>query len=255
MSEVVENCEVEIPEPDEVIHHPARVLKATVTAVDSLTHDIKRIRLKPSKPLSFSPGQYAQISFSSNLSRPYSMAGLPSDEELEYHVRLVPGGRVSTFICNELAIGQSLKVSGPMGTAYLRERHEGPMLCVAGGTGLAPILSILRGVERAELRNRIHLYFGVRSQRDIYGLGWLKELGRRNPKLSVHVVSTERATDPAVRTGLVTDAIASDWANLTDFRAYLCGSPPMVEAASLLLHQRGIPLEHLYADAFYSTNP
>jgi ferredoxin-NAD(P)+ reductase (naphthalene dioxygenase ferredoxin-specific) len=129
------------------------------------------------------------------------------------------------------------------------------MLCVAGGTGLAPILSILRGAERAEMTNGIHLYFGVRSQRDIYGLGWLNELGRRNPQLSVHVVSTERTTDPAVRTGLITEAIASDWTTLTGFRAYLCGSPPMVDAASVLLHERGIPRKHLYADAFYSTNP
>ncbi len=89
MSLLTESCEIEVPEPDEVVVHPARVLKASVVAVEDMTHDIKRIVLRPAKPLSFSPGQYAQVQFSPNHIRPYSMARLPSDEELEFHVRLV----------------------------------------------------------------------------------------------------------------------------------------------------------------------
>jgi ferredoxin-NAD(P)+ reductase (naphthalene dioxygenase ferredoxin-specific) len=256
MSVLTESCEIEVPEPDEVVIHPARVLKATVVALEDMTHDIKRIVLRPAKPLSFSPGQYAQVQFTPNHIRPYSMAGLALDEEMEFHVRLVPGGRVSSYISAELAVGHSVRVSGPLGTAYLREKHSGPMLCVAGGTGLAPILSIVRGAVRAGMANPIHLYFGVRSPRDVYGGNWLEELAREHPNLSVQVVSTSDTTGQSMRTGLVTDAISSDWGDsLKGFRAYLCGSPPMVEAASSLLKQRGIPPEHIYADAFYSSGP
>jgi ferredoxin len=142
---LTESCAIEIPEPDEVVVHPARILKATVTGIDVLTHDIRRLRLKPNKPLEFSPGQYAQLQFAPDLARPYSMAGLSRDAELEFHVRKVPGGRVTAHIFEQLKLGDSVRVSGPLGTAYLRTKHRGPMLCAAGGTGLAPILSIVRG--------------------------------------------------------------------------------------------------------------
>jgi ferredoxin-NAD(P)+ reductase (naphthalene dioxygenase ferredoxin-specific) len=254
ISVLTESCEIEIPEPDEIVIHPARVLKATVVAIEDMTHDIKRIVLRPAKPLSFSPGQYAQVQFTPNHIRPYSMAGLASDEELEFHVRLVPGGRVSSYISSEAVVGHSVRVSGPLGTAYLREKHTGPMLCVAGGTGLAPILSIIRGAFRAGMANSILLYFGVRSPLDVYGENWLEDLAREHPNLSVQVIPASDATGRSRRTGLLTDAIASDWGDgLKASRAYLCGSPLMVEAASLLLNQRGIPPEHIYADAFYSS--
>jgi len=108
---------------------------------------------------------------------------------------------------------------------------------------------------RAGMVNPIHLYFGVRSPLDVYGEHWLEQLAREHPDLSVHVIPASDATGRSMRTGLVTDVIASDWGDsLRDFRAYLCGSPPMVEAASLLLNQRGIPPEHIYADAFYSSD-
>ena len=98
------------------------------------------------------------------------MAGLSEDAELEFHVRAVPEGRVSTYVFNTLKVGDTVRVSGPLGTAYLRTRHDGPMLCVAGGTGLAPILAIVRGAIVAGMANPICLYFGVRSHQDLYGL-------------------------------------------------------------------------------------
>ena len=254
MSVLTEDCEIEVPEPDEIVVHPAKVLKATVVAIERMTHDIRRIRLKPSKSLEFSPGQYAQLQFTPNHIRPYSMAGLATNDELEFHVRLVPGGRVSGYIGTELAVGDSVRVSGPLGTAYLREKHTGPILCVAGGTGLAPILSIVRGAAQAGMVNTIHLYFGVRTPSDVYGEDWLKALAREYPNLSVHIIPCSDPTGRTMRTGMVTDVIASDWGDtLKDFRAYLCGSPPMVEALASFLKHRGIPPEHVYADAFYSS--
>lgn len=249
---LTESCTVEIPEPDEVVVHTAKIVKATVVAVEDQTHDIKRIRLKPAKPIEFSPGQYAQLQFTPDHIRPYSMAGLCVDGELEFHVRLVADGRVTGYIANTLKVGDAVRVSGPLGSAYLRRKHEGPMLCVAGGTGLAPILSIIRGVIAEGMQNSIHLYFGVRSERDIYGRQWLDELQRQHPQLRVHVVVTSGQAS-GCRNGLVTEAIAQDWSSLENFRAYLCGAPPMIEATSLLVRQMGVLPEQIYADAFYAS--
>ncbi|CAN7564269.1 2Fe-2S iron-sulfur cluster-binding protein [Acidovorax sp. LjRoot129] len=252
---VTEPCTIEIPEPDEIVVHPARAIKASVVAIEDVTHDIKRLRLKPAKPLEFSPGQYAHLQFSPEHIRPYSMAGLCGDGEMEFHVRLVPQGRVTGFIASTLKVGDAVRVSGPLGSAYLRRKHAGPMLCVAGGTGLAPILSIVRGALAEGMGNPIHLYFGVRSPRDVYGLEWLQDLKRDYVDLHVHVVvaSSNGQVQKGHRTGLVTEAIDADWGALKDWRAYLCGAPPMVEAASLLVKRKGIAAEQIYADAFYSS--
>lgn len=250
---LTENCEIEIPEPDEVVTHPARIIKATVTAIESATHDIRILRLKPAKPLSFSPGQYASLQFTPEHIRPYSMASLCTDEELVFHVRRVPDGRVSSYVFDELKPGDSVRVSGPLGTAYLRNQHQGPMLCVAGGTGLAPILSILRGAIDAGMDNPIYLYFGVRSPDDIYGLDELKLLQSSNTNLKLQVIVTTDEYDSGLRTGLVTEAIAQDLADFNGWRAYVCGAPPMVEATAALIKQRGIEPQHVYADAFYAS--
>jgi naphthalene 1,2-dioxygenase ferredoxin reductase component len=250
-SYVTSPCTIEIPEPDEVVVHPARIVKATVVAIDDLAHDIRRLVLRPAKPLAFSPGQYAQLQFTPELSRPYSMAGLCSDGELEFHVRLVPQGLVTSYIAGTLKPGDTVRVSGPLGSAYLRRKHDGPMLCVAGGTGLAPVLSIVRGAISGGMRHPIHLYVGARSPKDLYGLEWLAQLQREHGALTVHRVVATGAGGPTQRSGLVTDAIAHDLPSLVGWRAYLCGSPPMVEAATLLVGRQGLAAEHIHADAFY----
>lgn len=251
MSVLSGDCTIEVPEPDEVVTHPARIIKATVTAIEHLTHDIRRLRLQPAKPLEFSPGQYANLQFTPEHIRPYSMANVAGSGELEFHVRLVPDGRVTGYIEHQLKVGDAVRVSGPLGTAYLRRKHEGPMLCVAGGTGLAPVLSIVRGALAHGMPNPIHLYFGVRSPQDVYGLEWLEQLGRDHPRLHVHVVVGAGNDNPAWRSGLVTDAFNDDWADLDGWRAYLCGAPPMVEAATMMIKRKGVLPEHVYADAFY----
>lgn len=253
MSVVTDNCVIEVPEPDEIVTHPARILKATVLAIEPMTHDIRRLRLKPAKPLEFSAGQYATLQFGPELVRPYSMANVDGADELEFHVRLVPQGRVTGYIENQLAVGDAVRVSGPLGTAYLRRRHEGPMLLVAGGTGLAPVLSMVRAALAAGMPQPIHLYFGVRTPSDVYGLEWLAALQSRHPNLHLHVVVSTGNDNPQWRSGLVTDAFDRDWPSLHGWRAYLCGAPPMVEAATMLAKKKGVLPEHVYADAFYAS--
>lgn len=245
-------CTIEIPEPDEVVVHPARIVKATVVCIEDLTHDTKRLLLRPVKPVAFSPGQYVQLQFTPDQARPYSMAGLSGDGLFEFHVRLLSDGRVTSYIAHELKLGDAVKLSGPLGSAYLRRKHEGPMLCVAGGTGLAPILSILRGAVEQGMTNPVHLYVGVRSPRDLYGMPWLDELKQQHPGLTVQLVVGSGGNPAVHRCGLVTDAIEQDHGDLSDWRAYLCGSPPMVEAATLVARRKGLAAERIHADAFYT---
>lgn len=252
-SVLTENCAIEIPEADEVVVHPARIVKGTVLAIESPTHDIRRLRVKLAKPLEFSPGQYATLQFTPEHVRPYSMAGLPSDSEMEFQIRLVPGGRVTEYLFDNLKEGASIKISGPLGTAYLRQKHEGPMLCVGGGTGIAPVISIVRGALEAGMRNPIHLYFGVRSMRDLYDADRLHELAAAHSNLKVNIVVAMGEVASGLRSGLVTDAIEADFPSLAGWRAYLCGAPVMVEALNLLVGRLGLLPAHIHADAFYSS--
>ena len=248
---ITEPCTIEVPAPEEAVVHRARVAKATVVGIEPLAADIRRILLKPAKLIAFSPGQYMQIAFTPAHARPYSMAGLPEDELLEFHMQLIPKGRVSEYIAGQLRVGDTVKVSGPLGAAYLRQQHPGPVLCVAGNTGLAPVLSVVRGAVAAGMRNPIHLYFGVRSPRELYGLAWLQHLQRVHPALHVHVVLVSGADPATQRRGLVTQAIAQDHTSLRGWQAYLRGSPAMVETTTLMALGKGMEAAHIHADAFY----
>jgi ferredoxin-NAD(P)+ reductase (naphthalene dioxygenase ferredoxin-specific) len=248
---LTDNCTIEIPETDEIVVHPARIIKGTVTAIEEATHDIRRVRLKLAKPLAFSPGQYATLQFTPDHVRPYSMAGLPGDAEMEFQIRKVPGGHVSHYVFTELAVGAAVRISGPLGTAYLRRTHTGPMLCVGGGTGLAPVLSIVRGALEGGMDNPIHLYFGVRSEQDLYDAERLQALAAAHPNLKVNIVVATGPVGAGQRAGLVTDAIAQDLPSLAGWRAYLCGAPAMVEALNLLVSRLGVLPGYIHADAFY----
>ncbi|MFM2057661.1 MAG: naphthalene 1,2-dioxygenase system ferredoxin--NAD(+) reductase component [Pseudomonadota bacterium] len=248
---LTDDCTIELPEVDEVVVHPARIIKGTVTAIEEATHDIRKVRIKLTKPLEFSPGQYATLQFTPEHIRPYSMTGLPDDQEMEFHIRRVPDGRVTKYVFEDLVAGAAVRISGPLGTAYLRRKHTGPMLCVGGGTGIAPVLSIARGAIASGMDNPIHVYFGVRSEMDLYDAERLRDLAARHPNILVHIVVATGASTPGLRSGLVTDAIAQDLPALGGWRAYVCGAPAMVEAVNLLISRLGIAPEHVHADAFY----
>jgi len=250
-SVLTDNCAIELPEVDEVVVHTARIVKGTVTSIEAATHDIRRIRVRLAKPIAFSAGQYATVQFTPEHIRPYSMAGLHDDGEWEFQVRRVPDGRVTAFIFDELQVGAAIRISGPLGTAYLRQKHTGPMLCVGGGTGLAPVLSIVRGALAAGMQNPIHLYFGVRSAEDVYDAERLQALATEQPNVKVHIVVATGAAGAGHRSGLVTDAIEKDLGTLAGWRAYLCGAPAMVDALNLLVTRLGVAPGHVHADAFY----
>jgi naphthalene 1,2-dioxygenase ferredoxin reductase component len=248
---ITEHCTIEIPDGDEVVVHPARIVSATVIGLEALTHDVQCLMIKCSKPIEYSPGQYVQVQFATGYGRPYSMAGLCGDDAMEFHIRHVPGGRVSGYVASELKVGDRVKLSGPLGSAYLRRKHDGPILCVADGTGLAPALSMLRGTVAERMRNPIHFYLGVRSPRDLYGLPWLDALREQHPALNVQVIVASRGDLVSLRGGLVTQAIEQDLGDLSGWRGHLYGSPSMVEATTLLARRKGIDGQRIHSEAFY----
>jgi CDP-4-dehydro-6-deoxyglucose reductase/ferredoxin-NAD(P)+ reductase (naphthalene dioxygenase ferredoxin-specific) len=239
---------------EELVMHPSRVMRCRVVEIEPLTHDIRGVRLamEAGGPMSFSAGQYAQIEFAPGLSRHYSMANTPDEPELVFHIRYMPGGRTSRYVATQLKVGDKVKVSGPLGVSYLRDQHRGPVLLVAGGSGLAPIQSILctllaRGYEAA-----VKLYFGVRSERDVYHEPLLKDLAVRHPNFEYHVVLSEQIGAKGRRYGLVHEAL--DLPVSESVMAYLAGPPVMVESATALLRSQGVAAGRIHADAFYDQN-
>jgi CDP-4-dehydro-6-deoxyglucose reductase/ferredoxin-NAD(P)+ reductase (naphthalene dioxygenase ferredoxin-specific) len=238
---------------EELVLHPSRVMRCRVLELEDLTHDIKGVRLaiEAGGPFVFSAGQYAQLEFAAGLSRHYSMASTPQEAELVFHIRHMPGGRTSAHVATQLKPGDKLKVSGPLGVAYLRENHAGPALLVAGGSGLAPIQAILRTMLGRGHGAPVTLYFGVRSERDLYHEALLKHLAARHSNFSYHVVLSEQKGAPGRRYGLVHEAIELP-ESAQGVMAYLAGPPVMVEAATSLLASRGLLPRQIHADAFHN---
>jgi len=180
------------------------------------------------------------------------MANTPDEPELVFHVRHMPGGRTSRYVAEQLKIGDKVKVSGPFGIAYLRERHAGPVLLIAGGSGLAPIQSIASTLLGGGCKQPVALYFGVRGERDLYHEAMLKDLAARHPSFTYHVVLSEQKGASGRRYGLVHEALDADLISTENLMAYLAGPPVMVEAATALLGTRGLAPRQIHADAFYN---
>ncbi len=249
------DCTVRLLDAEEVVLHPSRVMRCRLMEMLDATHDIKALTLavEAGGPYAFSAGQHARLKFAPGIpERNYSMANHPADDALEFHVRAVPRGQASGYVFTSLHVGAEVKVSGPLGNAYLRENHKGPILAVAGGSGMAPIKSICATALRANPERRIHLYFGVRDEHDVYLEDYLHELARQHPNFSFEIALSQSPRKTARRHGLIRDAIAADFTSFDGFKAYLAGPPPMVESVQHLLLDKGMPLRDIHADAFYS---
>jgi CDP-4-dehydro-6-deoxyglucose reductase/ferredoxin-NAD(P)+ reductase (naphthalene dioxygenase ferredoxin-specific) len=238
---------------EELVLHPSRVMRCRVLELQDLTHDIKEVRLaiEAGGPFLFSAGQYAELEFAPALSRHYSMSSKPDEEELVFHVQHRAGGRTSAYVGSELKPGDKLKVCGPLGVSYLRDRHHGPVLLVAGASGLAPIQSILRTLLARNHPAPITLYFGVPGERDVYDEGLLKDLAAKHPNFSYHIVFTEQKGASGRRDGPVHEALAADLRETDDLMVYLAGPPEIVEPSTALLASRGLTPRQIHADAFY----
>jgi propane monooxygenase reductase subunit len=247
------DLEVELINYDEEILRsgvPLRTLPAVVAAVEPLTHDIRRLvlRLVDGAELAYHPGQYVDIRIPGTDSehRSFSMANLPSDGgRLEFMIKLYPDGRFSGLLEDgSIGPGDELEVTGPYGVFTLRESSERRLLFIGGGAGMAPILCLLRSLaDRGSARPAV-FYYGARSEADLIELDELDAV-RFVPALSEQPWDGE--------TGLITDVVDRREGDLSDVDAYLCGPPPMVDAAIDLLTRRGVPEAQIHFDKFTTT--
>ena len=250
------DCEISPLDQDEVVSHPHRTMSGQIQKISKVTHDITAIKVSvlDGAPLSFSPGQYVTLTFPGLPARDFSMANLPGEDLLEFHIRQISDGKVSNHVFDKLKIGDSLKAEGPHGISYLRELHRGPIIAVAGSTGFAPIRSIVNTALKIGMKQSIYVYFGVRNQRDLYCNEELINLAQDHSNFYfVPVLSDEPAEIGSdYRTGLVTDAVLTDFDDLDGCKAYIAGPPAMVETAVQKFQLIGIRREDCHADAFYT---
>ncbi|HEV7371872.1 2Fe-2S iron-sulfur cluster-binding protein [Arenibaculum sp.] len=248
-----EDCEVAWLEEEDTVLHPSRRLSCRVVSVERATHDIRVLRLAvvSGGPFSFSAGQFASLTFDGLPARDYSMANRPEEAELEFHVRDM-GGRVSRHVAERLRPGDDVTVTGPSGTAHLREGHTGPILAVAGGSGLAPVKSVVETALARGMRQPIHLFFGARDERDLYLLDRFEALAAAHPNFRFVPVLSAPEGPTGRRTGYVGEVAAAALPDLDGCKAYLAGPPAMVEGTVPLLEARGMRAADIHADAFYT---
>jgi propane monooxygenase reductase component len=250
----------------ELINYDEETLKAglplieartRVTAVDELTHDIRRLELELLEPeeLEFHPGQYVDISIPGDDQnhRSFSMANLPSDKgRLEFMIKLYPDGRFSGLLgSGEIGVGTELEIKGPYGVFTLRDQSPRRLVFIGGGAGMAPILCLLRSLRERGIERDAVYYYGAREETDLFHREELEALAGELPSFSYVPALSHAEWDGEA--GMITDVVERLEGDLTDVDAYVCGPPPMVEAAQGLLIAKGVPETRIYFDKFTTT--
>jgi propane monooxygenase reductase subunit len=234
---------------------------AEVVSKDAVTHDMRHLVLRLIEPaeVKFFPGQYLDISIpGTDIVRSFSMANTTSRGGLlEFVIKVYPDGQFSRFLAEKLAEGDRLDWTGPFGVFTLRE-GEGDLVFVGGGAGMAPILSLLRAMAERGLQRKATFFYGARTRSDLCFEPELRELERRLPGFRYIPALSEPGPDEEWdgETGLITDVVQRLASNLAQVHAYVCGPPPMVEAALPLLARLGVEEKRVYYDKFtFTGNP
>jgi CDP-4-dehydro-6-deoxyglucose reductase len=254
----IETREIATPEQVLVKRLPARIERAV-----PLSHDVigLHLRLPAAEEFRFEPGQYIDIMLPGGRRRSFSIASPPHCARvLELHVRRVAGGEFSAPLFDENARGSLLTIEGPLGQFVYRQ-GSAPMLLVGGGTGLAPLLSILRHVVENDIERDMTVYWGVRSERDLYAHATLEELagrptagrpaaGRPAARIRYIPVLSEPAADWRGRSGWLHEAVLEDIDDLEKYDVYAAGPPAMVAAVRRDFVLRGADAGRLFFDSF-----
>lgn len=232
---------------------PTRVLKKTLLTPDVL---ILHLQLPSSERLQFFAGQYVEFILKNGKRRAFSIANAPHDDAtLELHLRYVAGGEFTEFAFNELQEKAILRIEAPFGQFYLREDSDKPAIFVAGGTGFAPIKGIIEHMIHNKIDREIILYRGGRTPQDIYMEELCERWASLLPNFTYVPVISELITEVwenkiGVRTGLVHQAVLEDFKDLSNYEAYVCGAPAMVDAAQLSFVAQGLSSDAFFSDAF-----
>ncbi|MBV9792413.1 MAG: 2Fe-2S iron-sulfur cluster binding domain-containing protein [Actinobacteria bacterium] len=231
---------------------------AEVVANDPVTHDMRHLVLKLVDPaeIKFFPGQYLDITIPGTEEvRSFSMANTNSRDGglLEFVIKVYPDGKFSHFLDKKVQIGDRLDLSGPFGVFTLRE-GDTDLVFVGGGAGMAPILSLLRHMAERGLERKATFFYGARTKQDLCFEEELRALEEKLPSFTYIPALSEASDDDwDGETGLITDVVKQHVDDLSGAHAYVCGPPPMVEAAVPLLTQLGVEEKRVYYDKFTTT--
>jgi len=236
-----------------------RVVEAILVERAFVAESVVRLRLRTTgaEVFDFRPGQYLNITVpGTSERRSFSFANVPgTGGDPEFFVRILPDGAMSNYLRDRARPGDCLEVAGPFGEFYLREPRR-PILMVAGGTGLAPMLSMLGHLAMPGGSSPpIHLLYGVNRRSEIFGIERLEEHRRALGKFGYEVAVAFPEFDWSGARGFVTDLLRESLLPPAGLDAYLCGPPPMIEAAVGWLAHRGVPLQDIHSERFSASGP
>jgi propane monooxygenase reductase component len=235
---------------------PIQSAVAEVEAITGVTHDMRHLVLRLVEPgeVKFFPGQYMDIGVpGTDEVRSFSMANTSSrDGLLEFIIKIYPDGLFSGFLDTQLKVGDRLDLTGPFGVFTLREGEE-DLVFVGGGAGMAPILSLLRSMAERGIERRATFFYGARGERDLCFEAELRSIAGKLPNFAYIPALSDEPGSWTGETGLITDVVKRLAGQLAGAHAYVCGPPPMVEAAIPLLQTLGVPEKRIYYDKFTTT--
>jgi CDP-4-dehydro-6-deoxyglucose reductase len=246
---------IQAEEVNAVADIEVKTLPCRVARMERVTHDVMVLYLKlpQQQRLQFLAGQYIDILLRDGRRRSFSLANAPHDDAfLQLHVRHVPDGYFTGYVFNRMQEKDLLRFRGPLGTFFLREDSDRPMILVAGGTGFAPIKGMVEHALHVGLKRPLHLYWGARARRDLYMDDLARSWAEDHALIRYAPVLSQPAADDRWEglTGWVHEAVLADYPDLSGYEVYASGPPPMVDAVKASFVERGLPPERLFSDAF-----
>jgi CDP-4-dehydro-6-deoxyglucose reductase/ferredoxin-NAD(P)+ reductase (naphthalene dioxygenase ferredoxin-specific) len=235
---------------------PMVKLDTNVVHIERASRDVVvlTLGLRDGQRFDFRAGQFAKLRFGKLPARSYSMASQPGQGPLVFHIRILPDGKVSGPVGRDLRAGDPVEVRGPFGEAYWDGVKSTRLMLLAGGTGMAPILSVLDAALRGGQPTRgIQVYHGVRTEADLYASDLLHQRANEHGIRFVPVFAEGKPASG--RSGHLHEALARDVTDFADTCIHVAGPPPMVDAVMDLAVNRGAAPERIRADAFYPAVP
>lgn len=245
------DCVVRVPASSAVCRTQQAEFNAAIKEVRQLSPSTISLSLQGDalNKLAFLPGQYVNLKVpGSNQTRAYSFSSLPRNGEVSFLIRNVPGGLMSSFLTSLAKQGDAMSLAGPLGSFYLREIKR-PLLLLAGGTGLAPFTAMLEKIAEEGSAHPLHLIYGVTHDADLVEMDKLEAFAARIPNFTF-TACVANADSPYPHKGYVTQHIEPKHLNDGEVDIYLCGPPPMVEAVSHFIRERGIQPANFYYEKF-----
>jgi CDP-4-dehydro-6-deoxyglucose reductase len=251
----LEDLVIDAEEIDAVQDIPIRIVPCRVARMEKLAHDVMGLwlSLPKNQRLQFLAGQYIDFLLKDGRRRSFSLANAPhNDEYLELQIRHVPGGYFTDHVFEKMKERDLLRFRGPLGTFFLREDSDRPIIMVAGGTGFAPIKAMLEHLFDNEIRRPVHLYWGVRSKHDLYHATLLEGWAREHEQFEFVPVLSEPQEEDVWhgRTGWVHEAVLEDFPDLSGYDVYASGPPVIIDSVRQSFFERGLAKKYFFSDSF-----